>query len=72
MTKCLLLVVAISLAAVSPLAQTPTVDTSKLGPQIGQAVPPIAGVDQFGNSHTLNSVYGPKGAMLVFFRSADW
>ena len=53
-------------------AQAPVVDTSKIGPQIGQAVPPITGVDQFGKPHTLNSIYGPKGAMLVFFRSADW
>ena len=33
---------------------------------------PFTGVDQFGKSHTLASSYGPKGAMLVFFRSADW
>lgn len=55
-------------------AQTPAapVDTSKLGPQFGARVPPIAGVDQFGRSQTLDSISGPKGAMLVFFRSADW
>jgi len=35
-------------------------------------VPEFAGVDQFGKRHTLASTYGPKGAMLVFFRSADW
>ena len=32
----------------------------------------LTGVDQFGKTHTLPSTYGPKGAMLVFFRSADW
>ena len=55
-------------------AQTPApaVDTSTIGPQVGARVPPIAGVDQFGRSHTLDSIAGPKGAMLVFFRSADW
>ena len=47
-------------------------DTSKLGPQVGAVVPAFTGVDQFGKSHTLASTYGPKGAMLVFFRSADW
>jgi hypothetical protein len=52
-------------------AQAP-VDTSRIGPQLGARVPPIAGVDQFGRSRTLDAVYGPKGAMLVFFRSADW
>ena len=49
-----------------------TVDTTKLGPQIGSTAPAFTGVDQFGKQHTLPSVYGPKGAMLVFFRSADW
>jgi hypothetical protein len=48
------------------------VDTAKAGPQIGSSAPPFTGVDQFGKRHTLSSVYGPKGAMLVFFRSADW
>ena len=54
-------------------AQTPAVvDTTKLGPQVGATVPAFSGVDQFGKAHTLASSMGPKGAMLVFFRSADW
>ena len=54
-------------------SQTPVaIDTSKVGPQVGAVVPAFSGVDQFGKSHTLASSYGPKGAMLVFFRSADW
>jgi hypothetical protein len=52
--------------------QPPAVDTSKIGPQVGATVPPVAGVDQSGTRLTLGSVSGPKGAMLVFFRSADW
>ena len=28
--------------------------------------------DQNGKSRNLRSIMGPKGAMLVFFRSADW
>ena len=48
------------------------VDTSKLGPQVGAVAPAFAGVDQFGTSRSLASSYGPKGVMLVFFRSADW
>ena len=50
----------------------PTIDTAKIGPQVGVVVPDFAGVDQFGKRHTLASIYGPRGAMLVFFRSADW
>jgi hypothetical protein len=49
-----------------------SIDTSKLGPQVGTVVPGFAGVDQFGRSRTLATTVGPKGAMLVFFRSADW
>jgi len=50
----------------------PAVDTSKIGPQVGAVVPAFSGTDQFGKPQTLSSVMGPKGAMLVFFRSADW
>lgn len=63
-----LAVAAAGLAGQAPAA----VDTSKIGPQVGAVVPAFTGVDQFGKSHTLASTYGPKGAMLVFFRSADW
>ena len=49
-----------------------TPDISKLGPQVGTTVPPIEGVDQSGKPRSLASTNGPKGAMLVFFRSADW
>jgi hypothetical protein len=44
----------------------------KTGPDVGQQVPAISAKDQEGRSQTLNSVMGPNGAMLVFFRSADW
>lgn len=47
-------------------------DISSLGPQVGARVPDFSGTDQFGKAHTLQSSLGPKGAMLVFFRSADW
>jgi hypothetical protein len=48
------------------------IEIARLGPQVGQPVPAFSGVDQFGRAHTLESSLGPKGAMLVFFRSADW
>ena len=67
----LLVVVLLSIGRLA--AQGPAVvDTAKLGPQVGAAVPAVAGVDQFGKPQSLTSIYGPKGAMLVFFRSADW
>jgi hypothetical protein len=44
----------------------------KLGPQVGQQVPDFNLRDQTGRMRNLQSVMGPRGAMLVFFRSADW
>ena len=48
------------------------VDVSKLGPQVGQRVPDFSLPDQAGRVRTLESIMGPRGAMLVFLRSADW
>ena len=45
---------------------------SKLGPQVGQQAPNFSLKDQTGKTWTLQSIMGPKGAMLVFMRSADW
>ena len=47
-------------------------DLSKLGPQVGERVPDFRLKDQSGKEWTRQSIMGPKGAMLVFFRSADW
>ena len=67
----MLAVLAVSASGLSSQAPA-AIDTAKVGPQVGAVVPQFAGVDQFGKRHTLASTYGPKGAMLVFFRSADW
>jgi len=42
------------------------------GPPVGAPIPNFALLDQNGKRQTLGSIAGPKGAMLVFFRSADW
>jgi hypothetical protein len=44
----------------------------KTGPEVGQPVPAFSAMDQDGRTQTLKSIMGAKGAMLVFFRSADW
>jgi len=59
----------IALAGQSP--RTP-IDVNTLGPQVGQQVPDFNLKDQSGKAWTRQSILGPKGAMLVFFRSADW
>lgn len=67
-------VLAVALAGAPQSNPTPRtrVDVAKLGPQVGERVPDFNLKDQNGKSWTLQSVMGPKGAMLVFFRSADW
>jgi cytochrome oxidase Cu insertion factor (SCO1/SenC/PrrC family) len=56
-------------AAASPAQQ---VDVTRLGPQVGERVPDFSLTDQNGRAQTLKTLMGPSGAMLVFFRSADW
>ena len=48
------------------------VDVERVGPQVGAALPDFRLRDQHGEVHTLKSLLGPKGALIVFFRSADW
>jgi hypothetical protein len=48
------------------------VDVSKLGPQVGERVPDFSLPDHTGRVRNLESIMGPRGAMLVFLRSADW
>lgn len=52
--------------------QAQQVDVTTLGPQVGQRATDFRLPDQQGRAQTLASVAGPKGTMLVFFRSADW
>lgn len=67
------LAAAACLAAVALAAQARApVDVAKLGPQVGERVPDFTLNDQTGRARTLQSVMGPRGAMLVFIRSADW
>jgi hypothetical protein len=42
------------------------------GPAIGSKLPAFDLPDQDGKTHSLASLIGPKGAVIVFFRSADW
>lgn len=50
--------------------QTPS--AIKTGPAVGARIPPFSAPDQRGVMQTSSSILGPKGALLVFFRSADW
>ena len=61
---------AATFAAPQPAAAA--VNVQAVGPQIGSAVPLFELPDQSGHTRSLQSIMGPKGAVLVFFRSADW
>jgi peroxiredoxin len=45
---------------------------SEVGLSAGQKAPDFSARDQFGKTQTLDSLRGPKGTVLLFYRSADW
>jgi len=59
-------------AAVSQTDAQMSVDIDALGPKVGDRLPGFSLPDQHGQEHSLESLLGPKGAVIVFFRSADW
>jgi cytochrome oxidase Cu insertion factor (SCO1/SenC/PrrC family) len=59
-------------ATASAASPPPQIDVTRLGPQVGERVPDFSLTDQNGRTQTLKTLMGPSGAMLVFFRSADW
>jgi hypothetical protein len=48
------------------------VDVDSVGPKVGASLPDFNLRDQHGEPHSLKSLLGPKGGIIVFFRSADW
>lgn len=45
---------------------------TSIGLPVGQKAPAFSLADQFGHERTLDSLKGPHGTVLLFFRSADW
>lgn len=54
----------------APAGQTINVDT--VGPKVGDRIPDFSLRDQRGQVYSLQSLLGSNGAIIVFFRSADW
>jgi hypothetical protein len=48
------------------------IELMSIGLSVGQKAPAFSLRDQFGQIQTLDSLKGPKGTVLLFFRSADW
>ena len=42
------------------------------GPALGEKIPFFRALDQNGHWQDFNSIRGPKGAVIMFNRSADW
>jgi hypothetical protein len=57
-------------AAQAALPERP--NPMNLGPAVGQSLIAFEAKDQNGNLRTLDSLKGPNGLALLFFRSADW
>ncbi|MSV30068.1 MAG: hypothetical protein EXQ52_15175 [Bryobacterales bacterium] len=47
-------------------------ENMKTGPATGAKIPAFDLPDQEGKRRTFENVRGPKGAILLFYRSADW
>lgn len=75
MTRRLILACALVLVAAGARAQTPAptpINLDRIGPAVGTTAPAFTLPDASGVPHSLKSLLGPKGALLVFSRSADW
>jgi len=58
--------------AVALLLGWGSLSAREYGPPVGSRMPSFDLKDQDGKAHSLTSLLGPKGAVILFFRSADW
>ena len=66
------LALALSTQATAQTISRSSEELATRGPQVGQAVPEFKLVDQAGATRDLESILGANGALLVFYRSAEW
>jgi hypothetical protein len=68
------ILLASSLAQVLTILIVGTLSAGEFAPgiPIGSKIPAFEARDQKGTVQTFESIRGPKGAFLVFYRSADW
>jgi hypothetical protein len=50
----------------------PDLENWSTGPEVGETIPSMIGMDQHGNRVSFDDIKGPNGAYIVFHRSADW
>ena len=63
---------AVLASAVAVVAAQQPLDRQTLGQKLGERLVDFSLPDQQGVTRSLRSLVGPKGVVLVFFRSADW
>jgi hypothetical protein len=49
-----------------------SIELMSIGLAVGQKAPAFSATDQNGQLQTLDTLKGPNGTVLLFFRSADW
>jgi hypothetical protein len=52
--------------------QVASTELMSIGLAVGQKAPNFSARDEFGRLQTLETLKGPNGTVLLFFRSADW
>jgi hypothetical protein len=52
--------------------QMASIELMSIGLAVGQKAPAFSVRDQFGHVQSLDTLKGPHGTVLLFFRSADW
>ena len=49
-----------------------TASKTELGPKVGDRFPVFEAPDQQGRTRSFETLRGPNGLLLLFYRSADW
>jgi nitrogen fixation protein FixH len=52
--------------------QVSAIELLSIGLAVGQKAPAFSARDQLGRVQSLDTLKGPNGTVLLFFRSADW
>ena len=52
--------------------QVASVELMSIGLAVGEKAPAFSVRDQLGRTQSLDTLRGPNGTVLLFFRSADW
>ncbi len=64
---------AVSIVAQEPFDTDDPLDADfRTGVEIGSRIPDFRAQDPYGKVWDFESIKGPKGALLHFYRSADW